>query len=382
MSSNTHEDDEIKFSKQSESYCVCIIDIVNSTKVTAKMTNSDDVRNYYSTFINSGATVARNFGARVIKNVGDSLIYYFPSTVDSSNEHAFNNVLDCCINMNAASSVISGKLYEEGLPPMLYRISADYGKVEIARTKTSQEHDFFGSTINLCAKINKVSAPDKILIGGDLFRVLKALPSIRTNYIFSPAGEYSVGMKYAYPLYTVISKNDKPVIRSFSQIQDLKPIDKGLRYSANENLQYATRSPTRVLLVDDDKDVLFTFRKLLTSEGILVNSYNEPLEALKHFSVDNQSYDLVVLDIRMPKINGIELYYRLKEINRDIKVLFLTALDTPEELVGALPGIRVDNIIKKPIEPDRFVTEVKKRLYTANRQMSVENRGYSREEFK
>ena len=46
------DEEEIKFSKQSESYCVCIIDIVNSTKVTANM-NSEDVRNYYSTFINS-----------------------------------------------------------------------------------------------------------------------------------------------------------------------------------------------------------------------------------------------------------------------------------------------------------------------------------------
>ncbi len=113
MNPNTDEE-EIKFSKQSESYCVCIIDIVNSTQLTAKMTNSKDVRNYYSTFINTVATIARNFGARIMKNVGDSLIYYFPLTVDSSNERAFNNVLECCINTNAVSSVISGKLNEEG----------------------------------------------------------------------------------------------------------------------------------------------------------------------------------------------------------------------------------------------------------------------------
>ena len=79
MNSNS-DDEEIKFSKQSESYCVCIIDIVNSTKITANITNSEDIRNYYSTFINSVAIIARNFGAKVIKNVGDSLIYYFPST--------------------------------------------------------------------------------------------------------------------------------------------------------------------------------------------------------------------------------------------------------------------------------------------------------------
>ena len=354
---------EIKFSKQSESYCVCIIDIVNSTQVTAKLTNSDDVRNYYSIFINTVATIARNFGARVIKNVGDSLIYYFPPTVDCSNERAFNNVLECWVNTNAASSVISGKLIEEGLPPIKYRISADYGKVEIARTKTSQDYDFFGSTINLCSRINKISAPDKILIGGDLFRVIKALPSLSNDYNFRPAGEYSVGVKYAYPLYTVTTKNNKPIVGSFNQIHDLKPTTQNLRHHANtnENLQNTTKTAPRVLLVDDDEDILFTFRTLLTSQGILVDSYHKPLEALKHFYDDNY-YDLVVLDIRMPEINGLELFYRLKEINTDIQALFLTALETPEELVNALPWIRSDNIIKKPVESNYFLTAIKKRL--------------------
>ena len=324
------------------------------------MTNSEDVRNYYSIFINSEATLARNFGAKVIKNIGDSIIFYFPSTVDSSNEHAFNNVLECCVAMNAATSAISGKLYEEGLPPIQYRISADYGKVEVARTKTSQDNDFFGSTINLCSKINKVSVPDKILIGGDLFRVLKALPTLSDVYYFRPSGEYSIGIKHSYPLYTVTSKSNKPIIESFSQISDLKPSENDSR-SINKNLQGITKRAARVLLVDDDKDVLYTFNTVLTSQGILVDAYDEPLEALKHFN-DRDYYDLAVLDIRMPKINGLELYYKLREINEDIKVLFVSALETPDELVSVLPGIRADNIIKKPLEIDQFVYAVKNRL--------------------
>lgn len=123
--------------------------------------------------------------------------------------------------------------------------------------------------------------------------------------------------------------------------------------------------PARVLLVDDDRDVLFTFHTILTSQGILVDSYHEPLEALKHFN-DHEYYDLVILDIRMPGINGLELYYRLKEINRDIKVLFVTAVDTPEELVSVLPGIQANNILKKPLEPDYLVSAVKRRLSNGN----------------
>ena len=102
----------------------------------------------------------------------------------------------------------------------------------------------------------------------------------------------------------------------------------------------------------------FIFQVLYCSRYLGIS---EPLEALKHFYDDNQ-YDLVVLDIRMPEINGLELFYRLKEINKDTKVLFLTALETPEELVSALPGIQSENIIKKPVESDYFLTAIKKRL--------------------
>ena len=91
---NSTPDEEIKFSDRSENYCVCIIDMVNSTSITAKMTNSDDVKKYYGIFINTMATIARNFEGKVIKNTGDSVIYYFPNTSDSSNEYAFRNVLE------------------------------------------------------------------------------------------------------------------------------------------------------------------------------------------------------------------------------------------------------------------------------------------------
>lgn len=328
------------------------------------MTDSDDIRNYYSIFINTAATIARNFDAKIIKNVGDSLIYYFPYTIDSSDERAFSNALECCVTMNAANSVISGKLHEQCLPAMQYRISADYGKVEIARTKTSQDYDFFGSTINLCVKINKVSAPDKILIGGDLFRVLKALPTISNYYDFRPAGEYSVGIKYSYPLYTVINKYDKPVIRSFTEIPDLKPLEKDSLYSASNNVQrQRTRGPAKIMLVDDDKDVLFTFQTMLTSQGMLVDSFQEPLEALKQFTqADHNYYDMIILDIRMPGINGLELYYKLMAVDRDVKVLFVSALDASEELVSVLPGIQADNILKKPLEKNYLVAAVKRKL--------------------
>ena len=90
------------------------------------------------------AAIARNFGAKIIKNVGDCLILCYPRTSDTSDKSAFNDVLECCITMIEARNTINQKLHEEGLPSLSYRISADYGRVEVARSATSHSDDLFG----------------------------------------------------------------------------------------------------------------------------------------------------------------------------------------------------------------------------------------------
>src|SRR5205809_4486319 len=218
-------EDEIKFSDWSESYCVCIIDMVNSTSVTARMTNPKDVKKYYTIFINTMATIARNFEGKVIKNSGDSVIYYFPNTCDSGNECAFRNVMECCLTMIAANTVINDKLYEESLPSMAYRISADYGKVAVAKSITSVSDDLFGTTVNLCAKINRYAKPNTMIIGGDLYLVVKSMISLKSDYNLKGAGHYSVGIRGGYPLYNVTSRYDNPTIGDFMQIPELRPTE-------------------------------------------------------------------------------------------------------------------------------------------------------------
>ena len=62
----------------------------------------------------------------------------------------------------------------------------------------------------------------------------------------------------------------------------------------------------------------------------------------------------------MPGLNGLQLYYRLKAINRNIKILFVSALDTVPELISILPGIKAANdIIKKPVALEDFISAVK-----------------------
>ncbi len=64
-------------------YCICIIDITDSTKINQQLlADSNKIRNYYSIFLNTMASIINNYNGKVIKNAGDCLIYYFPKTVD------------------------------------------------------------------------------------------------------------------------------------------------------------------------------------------------------------------------------------------------------------------------------------------------------------
>jgi len=65
------------------------------------------------------------------------------------------------------------------------------------------------------------------------------------------------------------------------------------------------------------------------------------------------------MDIRMPDLNGLQLYYRVKAVNPNIKILFISALDAAEELVTALPGIEQKYILRKPVDNEEFLNKVK-----------------------
>jgi len=117
------------------------------------------------------------------------------------------------------------------------------------------------------------------------------------------------------------------------------------------------------MIVDDDQDILSTFEALLVSQNIVVDKFKDATEALKRFAqADSEYYQLVILDIRMPGLNGLQLYFRLKAINKSIKVLFVSALDSSEELVSILPGVQLGQILKKPVDRDFFISAIKNNL--------------------
>jgi CheY-like chemotaxis protein len=101
---------------------------------------------------------------------------------------------------------------------------------------------------------------------------------------------------------------------------------------------------------------------ILTSNGYQVDAFEDPEEALAQFN--KEAYFLAFLDIKMPKINGFDLYKKLLEIDKDIKVCFLTALGEfddyyrqyKKEDLAPVWGIR--HIVRKPIDNSKLLEEV------------------------
>jgi CheY-like chemotaxis protein len=114
-----------------------------------------------------------------------------------------------------------------------------------------------------------------------------------------------------------------------------------------------------ILLIDDDRDILLTFKEILQTRDYKIEAFSDSEEALKHFShIDPAHYDLVLMDIRMPSLNGVQLYNKLKAMSPDMKVLFITSLDAIEELVSLLPEVEMNDILRKPIEHEHLLAKV------------------------
>ncbi len=192
---------EISFYGLQRSYCMGIVDMVNSTKITAYLEHGK-MCEYYRIYLNSMREIAKEFGAVVIKNVGDSLIYYFPDTCDAEDNDSIKVALDCSLVMVNSSSDINKLMDECGLPPISYRISSDYGRLSIAKSSSSMFEDIFGPTVNMCAKINCVAMPNTCIVGGDLYQIARQFK----DYEFHSLVGFSIGIRLDYPVYSYCMK--------------------------------------------------------------------------------------------------------------------------------------------------------------------------------
>jgi DNA-binding response OmpR family regulator len=121
----------------------------------------------------------------------------------------------------------------------------------------------------------------------------------------------------------------------------------------------------RILIVDDEPDLTRLCSLALEYYGFTVDTFNDSEEALSNFKPDY--YDLVILDIKMPKMDGFELYDELKKKDNDVKVCFLTASELYYEEFRKKEYHALDKrlFIRKPIDNEDLLKEVNRILTSA-----------------
>ena len=117
----------------------------------------------------------------------------------------------------------------------------------------------------------------------------------------------------------------------------------------------------KILVVDDEPDITSVIKKGLKSNGFEVDSYNDPVLALEKFRAC--IYDILIIDIKMPKMNGFELYKKMKEIDNKVKICFLTAIEYyNDEFRIAFPKLTLKCFADKPISIDLLAKIIKQEL--------------------
>ena len=117
----------------------------------------------------------------------------------------------------------------------------------------------------------------------------------------------------------------------------------------------------KILLVDDEPDVTFTIKNILEDNRFQVVSFNDPILALNDYKVN--FYDLIILDIKMPKMDGFELYIKIREQDPKAKICFLTAITTFNEEFRKIrlalgKTINEDYFIQKPVEMEDLLKKL------------------------
>ncbi|MBV9179301.1 MAG: response regulator [Nitrososphaeraceae archaeon] len=130
-----------------------------------------------------------------------------------------------------------------------------------------------------------------------------------------------------------------------------------------------TYKKKKILIVDDDPDITFSLKKALEEynehvhrkEGLfelVVDTFTDPTDVISNYNQPGM-YDLLIIDIVMPRMNGFELYEKVKEIDDKAKACFITAHEVYyESLRDLFPSFDVDCFMKKPIENEDLLRKV------------------------
>jgi CheY-like chemotaxis protein len=119
----------------------------------------------------------------------------------------------------------------------------------------------------------------------------------------------------------------------------------------------------KILVIDDDSDIALVISKSLKELGLQVSSFTEPLLAMAHFMDNPKKYNLILSDIRMPGLSGIEVAKEIRKVESQVKIILMTAFEIPKkDFEKQIKSVKVDELIYKPISVERLKIAVLKNI--------------------
>ena len=369
----------IKFTDDSLKCCICFIEFESLVNVNSLKYESSQIREYYSIVINSLTKIVNSKNGKIVKSLGDRLLCYFLNFADINDEKAFEEVIECGFEIIDKRQDINKELSmkNNNLPPLDYfKISIDYGVVDLALAGENYQLDVFGSTVNVCSKINSASSlsssKNEIIIGNNFYRVLKSFSNLINKYNFINSGEFQITENIGYPTFNIKRKGTNSLQNDVSGSINSSLNDQSTLFVndviENKNkirnfFSHKKNKTKRVIIVDDEEDILFTYKKYLKDYEYQIICFTDPTIVIDYIrKISNFDDILIILDIRMKNLNGLQLHQQIKAIDPTIKIIFVTALDILDELLNIFPGISKEQIMKKPIDKNVFTHTVKNML--------------------
>jgi two-component system cell cycle response regulator CpdR len=121
-----------------------------------------------------------------------------------------------------------------------------------------------------------------------------------------------------------------------------------------------------VSIVDDDPDIILLFHEALKSiSGITIFTFTDPILALEHFQVNEYAYVLIISDFKMPGLNGMEFLKKIKELNRFVRTILMTAFEIEDKVFREYTKKKIINaFLQKPIGIHDLLKEVDTQLHS------------------
>ena len=145
------------------------------------------------------------------------------------------------------------------------------------------------------------------------------------------------------------------------------------QYNNNNNTHVHAPNSQHILIVDDEPDILSIVRRVLEEYGFNVCCFTKPNIALEHYRISPNNHSLVISDLRMPNINGLEFLRKVREINSDTKVFLTTSnfemgdlglllLPNKSNSYSSLNNLIIDEFIQKPFSIEQLIVLIRKHV--------------------